>query len=120
MVRIAVLADIHGNLQALKAVFSDLRRHRIDRIIVAGDLICDCADSNEVVSMLAACTSCAVIAGNREEYLHQFASGMQEHWRSLSQWSSLVWTFDNLVKENRMYLENLPAALSLSGVQPCR
>ena len=114
MVRIAVLADIHGNLQALKAVFSDLRRHRVDRIIVAGDLICDCADSNEVVSMVAACSSCVVIAGNREEYLLQFASGMQDHWRTLSQWSSLVWTFDNLVEENQMYLKNLPEVLSLS------
>ena len=38
--RIAVLADIHGNLPALEAVLEDVQRHGVDGTIVAGDL-CD-------------------------------------------------------------------------------
>ena len=36
MARIAVIADIHGNYQALKAVLIDTEKQFIDRIIVAG------------------------------------------------------------------------------------
>lgn len=37
--RIAVLADIHGNLPALRAVLADLDRERVDAIVVAGDVV---------------------------------------------------------------------------------
>ena len=34
--RLAVLADIHGNLPALEAVLADIQQQRVDEIIVAG------------------------------------------------------------------------------------
>lgn len=37
MTRIAVLADVHGNLPALEAVLADVRRGRFDILVVAGD-----------------------------------------------------------------------------------
>jgi putative phosphoesterase len=37
--RIAALADIHGNLPALEAVLADLEREEVDRVVVAGDTI---------------------------------------------------------------------------------
>lgn len=39
MTKLAILADIHGNLPALEAVADDLARHGVDRVVVAGDLI---------------------------------------------------------------------------------
>jgi predicted phosphodiesterase len=37
--RVAVLDDIHGNLPALEAVLQEVRRARVDRIVVGGDLV---------------------------------------------------------------------------------
>jgi len=37
--RIAALNDIHGNLPALDAVLGDVRRARVDRIVVGGDVL---------------------------------------------------------------------------------
>ena len=37
-VRIAVLADIHGNLPALRAVLAEIDRDPVDAIVVAGDV----------------------------------------------------------------------------------
>jgi len=37
--RIAALYDIHGNLPALEAVVRDLKRERVDRIVIGGDVI---------------------------------------------------------------------------------
>ncbi len=39
MTRLAVLADIHGNLPALEAVIADMAGEQLDQVIVAGDLI---------------------------------------------------------------------------------
>ncbi len=36
--RIAVLADVHGNLPALRAVLEELDRERVEAIVVAGDV----------------------------------------------------------------------------------
>jgi putative phosphoesterase len=37
-VRIAVLADIHGNLPALRAVLAEVDREQVDAIVVGGDI----------------------------------------------------------------------------------
>ncbi len=39
MTRLAVLADIHGNLPALQAVFRDLAQFEVDHIIIVGDVL---------------------------------------------------------------------------------
>ena len=39
MTRLAILADIHGNLPALEAVIEDISQHAVDHVIVAGDMI---------------------------------------------------------------------------------
>ncbi len=39
MTRLAILADLHGNLPALEAVLQDLAQFTVDRVIVAGDVI---------------------------------------------------------------------------------
>lgn len=36
--RVAVLADVHGNLPALQAVLADVAREQVDAIVLAGDL----------------------------------------------------------------------------------
>jgi predicted phosphodiesterase len=37
--RIAALYDIHGNLPALDAVLAELRRERVDRVVIGGDVV---------------------------------------------------------------------------------
>ncbi len=37
--RVAALYDIHGNLPALEAVLQDVRLHKVDQIIVGGDVV---------------------------------------------------------------------------------
>lgn len=37
--QLAILGDIHGNIRALEAVLADVRRRRVDQVIVNGDLV---------------------------------------------------------------------------------
>ena len=37
--RVAVLADIHGNLSALRAVLAEIDRDPVDALVIAGDVV---------------------------------------------------------------------------------
>lgn len=52
-VRIAILADVHGNLPALEAVLEDIARLSVDRVIVNGDSVNRGSLSVEVARLLA-------------------------------------------------------------------
>lgn len=73
MTRLAVLADIHGNLPALDAVLADLAGRAVDRVIVAGDLISWGPSSAAVVERVLA-EGWAVVRGNHEIVLLDYAT----------------------------------------------
>lgn len=52
--RIAIFSDIHGNLQALEAVLTDLRAQRPDVVYCLGDLVGYGASPNEVTERIRA------------------------------------------------------------------
>lgn len=68
MTRLAVLADIHGNLPALEAVIPEIERERPDAVIVAGDVINWGPFSREVLERITP-LGWTCIRGNNEYYL---------------------------------------------------
>lgn len=68
MTRLAVLADIHGNLPALEAVIADVAGETLDQVIVAGDLINGGPFSREVLETVFD-QGWVAIRGNHEMYL---------------------------------------------------
>jgi predicted phosphodiesterase len=50
--KIAVLADIHGNLEALEAVLADIRQQGITELICIGDLVGYGPNPQEVVNLI--------------------------------------------------------------------
>ena len=66
--RIAVIADIHGNLPALEAVLADIQRRRIDRTIDLGDSVSGPLWPREVCDLLMASSS-LVIRGNHDRWV---------------------------------------------------
>jgi putative phosphoesterase len=67
-VRTALIADIHGNLVALRAVLDDAARRGADRIVCLGDVAAtgpQPAETIEAVEQLG----CAVVMGNTDEWL---------------------------------------------------
>ena len=68
MTRLAILADIHGNLPALEAVIDDMAQFKPDHVIVAGDLINGVPFSSEVMARVVA-EGWTAIRGNHEFYM---------------------------------------------------
>lgn len=81
MTRLAILADIHGNLPALEAVQRDLAQFTIDHVLVAGDVVNWGPFSAQVMERVVN-EQWAVIRGNNEFYLLDYQTPREpEGWR---------------------------------------
>ncbi len=84
MTRLAVLADIHGNLPALEAVIDDMAQFDVDHVAVAGDSVNWGPYSREVMEIISA-GRWAVIRGNNEFYALDYGTPrMPPHWSSFT------------------------------------
>lgn len=66
MKRVAVISDIHGNLEALKVVLRDIKKRKIEKIICLGDVIGYGPDPEECLKMLLQQDNITFIIGNHE------------------------------------------------------
>ena len=84
MTRLAVLADIHGNLPALRAVIDDRAQFDIDQVVVAGDSVNWGPFSREALEIITA-RNWAFIRGNNELYALDYdTERAPAHWSSFT------------------------------------
>jgi Calcineurin-like phosphoesterase superfamily domain len=111
--RVAVLADIHGNLPACEAVLEDIAQQKPDAIVAAGDLALRGAWPRETVDLLE--SECDVLLmGNTDCYLSgNYLGGAykdKEHWKS----ELLNWTRAELGEARVQRLGQLPFSTRFS------
>ena len=66
--RIGLIADIHGNADALRAVLNELDSLRLDHLVCLGDVAVLGPEPREVVRLLMD-AGCAVVRGNTDAWL---------------------------------------------------
>lgn len=66
--RIAIIADTHGNLISLDAVLAEIEREQIEHIVCLGDVAGLGPHPREVLHRLRA-LDCPVVMGNADEFL---------------------------------------------------
>src|SRR5262249_55231870 len=111
--RVAILADIHGNLPACEAVLQDISRNGADVVVAAGDLALRGAHPRETVGRLAHRCQ-APLMGNTDCYIAgDYLGGAyreREHWKR----DLLAWTRDQLGPEWTRKLGELPFSVRFS------
>ena len=113
MTRLAVLADIHGNLAALEAVQADLAQFSVDQVVVAGDVINWGPCSAEVAARVLE-AGWAVIRGNNEFYLLDYGTPRAPAaWADTNQWALLPWLQQQLPAPWPALIAAWPDTLSL-------
>ncbi len=109
--RILVVSDIHGNIDALKAVVNSIKN--IDNVIVLGDLVDYGPDPDLVVDFVRE-HGYAVVMGN-----HDFAAAYNEDCRcgpatkELSVYTRKNITLRKLSRSDLQYLSSLPKELTI-------
>lgn len=106
--RYAVISDIHGNINAFRAVLEDAKSRCIDSYIFLGDYITSLSYPDEVVSAIRKIQHKHVVRGNSEEYVSNLEKNPQSTWNDI-QFYSLYWSYRALTKDNRDYVKRLPA-----------
>ncbi len=107
--RIAVIADIHANSEALQAVLGRIAELAVDEIVCLGDIVGYNANPNECVDTIRNAKIVSVL-GNHDAC----ASGLEEPYRfnALARFA-VYWTREHLTEENRLFLLNLPREKSV-------
>ena len=113
MERIAIIADIHGNLPALEAVLAEIAAEGIERIVCLGDVATLGPQPREVVARLRA-LGCPVVMGNTDAILlapqpKEGATGGDLSNEYFDQWCAAQLTSDDLA-----YLRTFQPTISLA------
>jgi putative phosphoesterase len=112
MIRIAILADIHGNMPAFEAVQADIGQQSVDEVMVGGDLVGRGPQGSAVVrSVVELGWPC--VRGNHEDYLLAFRRGeVPAEWQSRDEWTGARWMAAELDESALRYLESLPLTMT--------
>jgi predicted phosphodiesterase len=120
MVRIAILADVHGNVPALEAVIADLEKQGPDEILVGGDLVGRGPQGSRVTEIIRE-RGWPTIRGNHEDYLLTFRKGeIPEEWQRAEVWSAARWMSAELGEQDVAFLDALPLDVRSSLVPEVR
>ncbi len=101
--RIAAIADVHGNALALEAVVAHIRASAPDLIVNLGDLVSGPFDPARSADMQIA-LDCPTIAGNHERQLLEGATGFSD-----------AFARPRLTKAHLDWIASLPGTLELAG-----
>jgi hypothetical protein len=111
-VRLAVLADIHGNMPAFEAALDHARAQRVDQIIIAGDIVIGSPDS-AACWRLARALGCPILRGNHERYVADLGTPRADPLWATPQYAPVQWAAAQLTTDERATLGALPALLRL-------
>jgi len=113
MTRLAILADIHGNLPALEAVLADLAAFPVAGVVVAGDLI-NWGPFSAAVVARAVSERWAIIWGNNEFYLLDYDTPRAPAaWADPTQYAMLPWLRHQLAGPLHARIAAWPDTLSV-------
>jgi len=111
--RIAILSDIHGNLEAFQAVLDDIHTQDIDKIISLGDLI-DYGPDSEIIIQEHIRLNISSIQGNHENALINI--GLLQTFSSIA-YNSMKITRKHLSRESKKYIQTLPLFLIFDQIR---
>ncbi len=102
--KIALISDIHANIEALEGVLADISTQKVDEVFCLGDIVGYGANPNECIELVK--KSCSVVLlGNHDAAAVGLLS--TQHFNIHAK-IAIEWTTDNLKKTGFEYLKSLP------------
>ncbi len=101
--RFAIIADIHGNLEALQAVLADIKEQRCTHYACLGDVVGYGPKPKECLDIIRG-MGMPVVKGNHDEYcsVDQATDGFNP-----AAAEAVLWTRDQISEEDKQWLRDL-------------
>jgi putative phosphoesterase len=110
--RLAIISDIHGNLEALQHVLDRVHKEGAESLVCLGDIVGYGPFPNECVDLVR--QSCSiVIRGNHDAGAVGTLSSTEFNKEGRL---AIEWTRTHLIPENREFLKNLPVSVASDTV----
>src|ERR1035437_565338 len=100
--RYAIIADIHGNLEAFQTELADIKTQNVQQIVCLGDVLGYNANPKECLDMVRS-MNIPVVKGNHDEYCssEEELEGFNPHAAE-----AVNWTRKQLTDEDRKWLRD--------------
>jgi putative phosphoesterase len=105
--KVALIGDIHANFPALESVLAHIKKNKVNEIWNVGDILGYNAFPNEVIDLLKK-NKVISIYGNFEKKVLQAKKPDRILSKNRFKQLTFRWTYDQLTKENRRYIKELP------------
>ena len=103
--KIAIISDIHANIQALKATLADIKNRGVDKIICLGDIIAKGVHPKECIKLVR--ENCDVVLScNCDAHFSKTHENLEQ--LPEQEQARIKWNQSMLDDEDRKYLSNLP------------
>lgn len=102
--KIAIISDIHSNIEALHAVLRKIDKEKVDAIVNLGDIVGYNASPDECVTEIRKCEAMSV-SGNHDSAVHDLTA--RESFNVFAN-QAIRWSHFKLSKENKDFLKKLP------------
>ena len=110
--RIAIISDIHSNIEALTKSMELIDMLSVQEIVCLGDIIGYGANPNECVELVRQRCS-TVIKGNHEDAVENIS--LTDHFTDNAR-AAIFWTRKQLTEKNVEYLHALPLSHTADGI----
>ena len=110
--RIAFISDIHGNLPALEAVVSDIKRSDVQSIVCLGDVATIGVQPNEVLEVLQE-LQCRFVMGNHDVVLVDPSRTVKLSLFAEELFQSLYWTIDRISAEHFQLIQSFENTINI-------
>jgi len=107
----AVIADIHGNVEALDAVLERAEELGVDRFLCIGDVVGYNANPAECLEKIRSLPLDVIVKGNHDE---QASADTELVGFNPQAAQAIKWTRDQLTDEQKMFLAALPYRLTVA------
>lgn len=113
--KLAVLSDIHGNYEALKACVDYMEKNKVDGYIFLGDYVGELPNPEMTIGLIRGLMirkPCYVIKGNKEEYIEKELGGNHPEWDDYpSVVGMLRYGYDHISGSEKDFLKSLPITM---------
>lgn len=112
MTKIALISDIHSNLEAFQAVLNEIKKFRIKKIFCLGDIVGYGANPNECIDLIIR-NRISSVKGNHD---HEAILPETVEWFNEEARQAILWTKEQLKDKNKDFLKNLPTSMDFENM----